>query len=347
MLRKQPAAQVAWPRAILHASANRRTGMSNPDPSQNPGPSAWERSVLERLVMDIVTERRRARRWSNFFRFSLLALVLALLAAAYLGGSGSGAAVAHTSVVRLQGEISATGNASADTINASLRDAFDAPLTRAVILSINSPGGSPVQAARINAEIWRLRALHPKIPVYAVCDDVCASAAYYVAVATDRIYVNPASLVGSIGVLMDGFDFSGLMNKLGISRRLLTAGANKGFLDPFSPMSEQQRKYALQMLQQIHQQFIDAVEKGRGQRLKIDAQTFSGLVWTGESAVRQGLVDGFGDTRSVARDVAQQPKLIDYTRRENVVDRLAQRFGASIGFGATREALSGAGWALR
>ena len=320
-------------------------------PSQTPAgapPTAWERNVLERLVMDIVAERRRSRRWSVFFRLCVLALVLAVVAAVWRGGESSGTAASgpHVAVVDLRGEMSATSNASADNIDASLRDAFASPQTRAVILRINSPGGSPVQASRINAEIWRLRALHKDIPVYAVCDEACASAAYYVAVAADRIYVNPASLVGSIGVLMNGFGFSGLMDKLGITRRLLTAGSNKGFMDPFSPMTPQQKQYALAMLEQIHQQFIAAVKKGRGSRLKIDDQTFSGLVWTGESAVQQGLADGYGDTRSVARDVVHQTRLVDFTRHENVVDRLAQRFGASIGMGAAREALP-QGWSLR
>ena len=323
-------------------------GAGPSQPPSPPQPSAWERSVLERLVMDIVAERRRSRRWSVFFRLCLLALVLAAVAAAWHGGASSSAAATgpHVAVVDLQGEMSSTSNASADNIDASLRDAFASPQARAVILRINSPGGSPVQASRINAEIWRLRALHKNIPVYAVCDEACASAAYYVAVAADRIYVNPASLVGSIGVLMNGFGFSGLMDKLGITRRLLTAGSNKGFMDPFSPMTPQQKQYALAMLEQIHQQFIAAVKKGRGSRLKIDDQTFSGLVWTGESAVQQGLADGYGDTRSVARDVVHETRLVDFTRRENVVDRLAQRFGASIGMGAAREALP-QGWSLQ
>ncbi len=310
-------------------------------------PAAWERGLLERLVLEIVTERRRARRWSIFFRLCMLGLVVAAIAVFARGGHGAGETGPHTAVVELQGDISATGNASADNIDAALRDAFDAAQTRAVILAIDSPGGSPVQAGRINAEIWRLRALHPRIPIYAVCDEACASAAYYVAVAAQRIYVDPASLVGSIGVLINGFDVSGLMDKLGIRRRLLTAGANKGFLDPFSPMNAQQKQYALAMLEQIHQQFIAAVRKGRGARLKVDAQTFSGLVWTGQAAVGQGLADGFGDTRSVARDIVHEPHLVDYTRRENVVDRLAQRFGAAIGMGAAREALPDEAWSLR
>ncbi len=304
--------------------------------------------MLERLVMEIVNERRRARRWSIFFRLAFLGLILAIFLGGYMAEhAGDQIAGPHTALVELNGEISASSMASADNINASLQDAFDDRGTKAVILRINSPGGSPVQASQINAEIWRLRAKHKNIPIYAVCDEVCASAAYYIAVATDKIYVNPASLVGSIGVLMDGFGFSGLMDKLGVTRRLLTAGANKGFMDPFSPMPEDQKAYAQTMLKQIHQQFIAAVEKGRGSRLKINNQTFSGLVWTGESAVQQGLADGYGDTDTVARDVVHEKNLVDYTRHENVVDRLAKRFGASMGMGAVHEMLHNSAWSLR
>lgn len=304
--------------------------------------------MLERLVMEIVNERRRARRWSIFFRLAFLGLILAIFLGGYMAEhAGDQIAGPHTALVELNGEISASSMASADNINASLQDAFDDRGTKAVILRINSPGGSPVQASQINAEIWRLRAKHKNIPIYAVCDEVCASAAYYIAVATDKIYVNPASLVGSIGVLMDGFGFSGLMDKLGVTRRLLTAGANKGFMDPFSPMPEDQKAYAQTMLKQIHQQFIAAVEKGRGSRLKINDQTFSGLVWTGESAVQQGLADGYGDTDTVARDVVHEKNLVDYTRHENVVDRLAKRFGASMGMGAVHEMLHNSAWSLR
>ncbi len=317
------------------------------EPAASPH-AAWERSVLERLVMEIVNEKRRARRWSIFFRLAFLGLVLAIFVGGYMAEhAGDQIAGPHTALVELNGEISASSMASADNINASLQDAFEDRGTKAVILRINSPGGSPVQASQINAEIWRLRAKHKNIPIYAVCDEVCASSAYYIAVAADKIYVNPASLVGSIGVLMDGFGFSGLMDKLGVTRRLLTAGANKGFMDPFSPMPEDQKAYAQTMLKQIHQQFIAAVEKGRGSRLKINDQTFSGLVWTGQSAVQQGLADGYGDTDTVARDVVHEKNLVDYTRHENVVDRLAKRFGASLGMGAVHEMLRGSVWSLR
>ena len=316
------------------------------DPAHPPS-GAWERSVLERLVLEIVAEKRRARRWSIFFRLIFLGLLIAVFVGGYIAEYASGTSTgAHTALVQINGEISASSAASADNINASLRDAFDDVDTKAVILRINSPGGSPVQASQVNAEIWHLRAKHKNIPIYAVCDEVCASAAYYIAVATDKIYVNPASLVGSIGVLMEGFGVSGLMDKLGVTRRLLTAGANKGFMDPFSPMPEDQKAYALGMLKQIHMQFIAAVEKGRGKRLKINDDTFSGLVWTGESAVAQGLADGFGDTDSVARDVVHEKALVDYTRSGNVVDRLAKRFGASVGTAAVHEMMQRGGWSL-
>jgi protease-4 len=309
-------------------------------------PGAWERQVLEKLVLEVVNEKRRARRWSIFFRFVLLGIVALIFFGGMIAEFGSSTATGpHTALIELNGEISIGSQASADNINAALQDAFSSPDTRGVILRINSPGGSPVQASQIFAEIERLRAKYNK-PVYAVCEEVCASGAYYVAAAANDIYVNPASLVGSIGVLMDGFGFSGLMDKLGVTRRLLTAGANKGFMDPFTPMPENQKTYALGMLEQIHKQFIAAVEKGRGARLKVNDETFSGLVWTGESAVKQGLADGYGDVDQIARDKIKAPNIVDYTVQENVAERLAKRFGASLGMGAVRE-LSNLGWSLR
>ena len=318
----------------------------SPRPDTSVQSGSWEKQVLEKLVLEVVNEKKRARRWSIFFRFVLLGI----LAVVFLGGmlaefGGSSTTGPHTALIELNGEIAIDSQASADNINAALQDAFSSPQTRGVILRINSPGGSPVQASQIFAEIERLRAKYDK-PVYAVCEEVCASGAYYVAAAANDIYVNPASLVGSIGVLMDGFGFSGLLDKLGVTRRMLTAGSNKGFMDPFSPMPEDQKTYALGMLEQIHKQFIAAVEKGRGTRLKVNDQTFSGLVWTGESAVQQGLADGYGDVDQIARDKIKAPDIVDYTLQENVAERLAKRFGASLGMGAVRE-LSQIGWSLR
>ena len=261
-------------------------------------------------------------------------LFIALVA--YLFGSDSASTTSsteHTAVVELKGEIASGADASAEYVIAALRTAFEDDGAKAVVMLINSPGGSPVQAGMINDEIMRLKALHKK-PMYAVVEESCASAAYYIASAADSIYVDKASIVGSIGVLMDGFGFTGTMEKLGVERRLLTAGANKGMLDPFSPMNPQQKAFAQQMLGQIHQQFIDVVRKGRGDRLKENQDTFSGLFWTGQEAVKLGLADGLGSLDQVARDVVGAEEVVDYTRRENVAERFAKKFGASVGSGA-------------
>ena len=239
----------------------------------------------------------------------------------------------HTAMVSIRGEIADRGEASAELILPAMRSALEDPGSKALELLINSPGGSPVQAGLINDEIRRLRKLYDK-PIYAVVEETCASAAYYIASAADDIYVNKASIVGSIGVLMDGFGFVGTMDKLGVERRLLTAGTNKGFLDPFSPQSDTQKQFAQTMLNQIHQQFIDVVKQGRGDRLKATPETFSGLFWTGEQAIGMGLADGTGSLDSVARDVVKAEKLVDYTNKVNFAERFAKRFGAEIGQGA-------------
>jgi protease-4 len=214
-----------------------------------------------------------------------------------------------------------------------LQAAFEDKNTKGVVLRINSPGGSPVQAGQINDEIRRLKTKYPNTPIYAVVEEMCASGGYYVAAAADRIYVDKASLVGSIGVLMDGFGFTGTMEKLGVERRLITAGENKGFLDPFSPMSEKQKEYAQQMLNEIHQQFIAVVKAGRGQRLKESPELFSGLVWNGTKSIELGLADALGSVDSVARDVIKAEDVVDFTREENISERLAKRFGAAMGRG--------------
>jgi protease IV len=241
----------------------------------------------------------------------------------------------HTAVVEIKGEIATGADASAEFVNAALRAAFEDEGSKAVVLLINSPGGSPVQAGMMNDEILRLKAKHKK-PVYAVVEETCASAAYYIAVSADKIYVDKASVVGSIGVLMDGFGFTGLMEKLGVERRLMTAGENKGFLDPFSPQSDKQRAFAQSMLDQIHQQFIGVVKAGRGKRLKEAPEMFSGLFWSGQQAVELGLADQLGNLDYVAREVVKAEEIIDYTRRENVAERLAKKFGASMGEGAMK-----------
>jgi protease-4 len=307
----------------------------------NPGnPShktVWERDTLERLAFATLAEQRTSRRWRIFFRFAWLSLVAALLwAVMHKGGvTGANPSQPHTAVVAIKGEIADGADASAEWVVTALRAAFEDEGSQAVVLQINSPGGSPVQAGIINDEIRRLKEKHKK-PVYAVVEESCASAAYYIAVAADEIYVDKASIVGSIGVLMDGFGFTGLMDKLGVERRLMTAGVNKGFLDPFSPQTKNQRAHAQTLLDQIHKQFIQVVREGRGKRLKETPELFSGLFWSGEQAVDLGLADGLGNLDYVAREIVKAEEIIDYTRHENVAERLAKRFGAAIGEGAVR-----------
>jgi protease-4 len=268
-----------------------------------------------------------------------LAWLVFLVVMVWLGMQRSGPSAdvskPHTAVVEIKGEIASGSEASAELVVAAIRSAFEDNGALAVVLLINSPGGSPVQAGIINDEILRLKAKHNK-PVYAVVEETCASAAYYIAVSADKIYVDKASIVGSIGVLMDGFGFTGLMDKLGVERRLMTAGENKGLLDPFSPQTEKQRAFAQAMLDQIHKQFIGVVKAGRGARLKESADTFTGLFWTGQQAVEIGLADQLGNLDYVAREVVKAEDLVDYTRRDNVAERLVKRFGASIGQGMAR-----------
>ena len=303
------------------------------DFSREPG---WERATLEKLAFATLAEQRSARRWKIFFRLAWLLLIAAVAFAALRQASPSASKSApHTAVVDIKGEIAADAEASAEFVVAAMRSALEDEGSQALVLLINSPGGSPVQAGIINDEIVRLKAKHNK-PIYAVVEETCASAAYYIAAAADDIYVDKASIVGSIGVLMDGFGFTGTMEKLGVERRLLTAGENKGFLDPFSPQTEKQRAYAQTMLDQIHQQFIGVVKAGRGERLKTTPDTFSGLFWTGQQAVEMGLADQLGSLDYVAREVVKAEDIIDYTRRDNVAERLVKRFGAAIGVGAVK-----------
>ena len=296
---------------------------------------------LEGLARELLQDRRSERRWRVFFRLAWLGLVI-MVAWALLSqrGHNSPPTGPHTALVEVRGEIAADSEASAEQLIAGLRAAFADTGARAVVIRINSPGGSPVQAGIVNDEIRRLKALHQK-KVYAVVDEMCASGAYYIAVAADEIFVDKASLVGSIGVLMDGFGFSGLMDKLGVERRLLTAGENKGMLDPYSPQNAKHRAYAQAMIDQIHQQFIRTVREGRGKRLKETGDTFSGLFWNGEEAIRLGLADQIGTLDHVARDVVHAEEVVDYTLKENVAEKLAKRFGASIGEGMWRSAMSG------
>nr|WP_249937343.1 S49 family peptidase [Roseateles sp. DAIF2] len=291
---------------------------------------------MAQFARDYLRDRRSERRWRGFFRLAWLALIVVLM---YLLFSqrhpGSAPSTPHSALVEVRGEIAADTEASAELMVSALKSAFEDQGAQAVILRINSPGGSPVQAGIVNDEIRRLKAKHNK-KVYAVVEEICASGAYYIAAAADEIYVDKASVVGSIGVLMDGFGFTGLMDKVGVERRLLTAGSNKGMLDPFSPENPQQKAYAQAMLDQIHQQFITVVKQGRGKRLKEAPETFTGVFWNGEEAVKLGLADHFGNLDFVAREVVKAEEVIDYTPRDNVAERLAKRFGAAMGEGAVK-----------
>jgi len=313
-----------------------------PELNQEDSGGNWERRTLEKVAMAAITEQRRARYWGIFFKALGFIYLFALLfiAMGWIGKKDS-RPDKHTAMVELSGVIASDSEASADNILSALQEAFKDKRTQGVILRINSPGGSPVQAGHINDEIRRLREKYPKIPVYAVVEDICASGGYYVAVAADRIYVDKASIIGSIGVLMDGFGFTGTMEKLGIERRLLAAGENKGFLDPFSPILESQRAHAEQMLEQIHQQFISIVRKGRGDRLKETPELFSGLLWVGEKSIELGLADELGGVDYVAREVIKAEEIVDFTLRENVAERLARRFGAGMGEALARLGLAG------
>jgi len=315
------------------------------NPESNPEPQAsashWERETLERLVTANLDEQRTARRWRIGFRLFWAVLFLAGLWYSFHHSKAttSNNPTSHTALIEIKGDIDSESSANAEWIMDSLRQAFEDEGAQAVVLLINSPGGSPVQAGMINDEIRRLKALHKK-PVYAVVEETCASAAYYIAVAADQIYVNKASIVGSIGVLMDGFGFTGLMDKLGVERRLMTAGENKGFLDPFSSQTKFQRAHAQNLLDQIHQQFIKVVREGRGDRLKETPEIFSGLFWSGHQAIELGLADGYGTLDSVARDLVKAEDIVDYTRQDNVAERLAKRFGAAMGEAMVKTSIS-------
>ncbi len=315
-------------------------------PQNNATPNAdrdvqWERSVLERLAFESLQEQRLRRRWSIFFKLATLTLIMFAIyrfsdytddAAEKLGP--------HTALIDVSGEIESEGGASAHDVIPALNRAFSDDASVGVILRLNSPGGSPVQAGMINDEIQRLRGEYPDKPLYVVVEEICASGGYYIAAGADKIYVNKASVVGSIGVLMEGFGFTGLMGKLGVERRMMTAGENKGMMDPYSPQTSKQKAYSQAMLNEIHAQFIDVVRKGRGTRLKETPETFSGLFWVGSKAVEMGLADELGTVDSVARDVIKSENVIDYTQKEGLPERMLKKFGASLGGGAISTLLS-------
>ncbi|HJV02953.1 MAG TPA: S49 family peptidase [Burkholderiaceae bacterium] len=308
-------------------------------------PTNWEREVLEKLVFATLKEQRAHRRWGIFFKFLFL-LVLLVGLAAYFDFSWPGvdgeALGRHTALIEIEGEIDSEGSGSAAVVIPALNKAFSDSGSVAVVLHINSPGGSPVQAGMIVDEIRRLRKGYPDKPLYVVVDEICASGGYYIAAAADRIYVDKASIVGSIGVLMDGFGFTGIMEKAGIERRLLTAGENKGFMDPFSPLTEKHKQHAQAMLGEIHRQFIDVVRSGRGKRLKETPDMFSGLFWSGARAIDMGLADGLGTVDSVARDIVKAEDIIDYTQHEGLPERVLKKFGAAMGAGAVKSVYAGA-----
>ena len=295
--------------------------------------SGWERELLEKLSSASLNEQRRARRWGIFFKLLIFTYLFMLVFLAMQDaelGDVSAKGHDHTAMVEVNGLISDASKANADNIIEGLRDAFDNENTKAIVLRINSPGGSPVQSDYVYREIKRLRELHKEIPVHAVIVDVGASGAYYIASAADNIYVNPSSIVGSIGVLMNGFGFTGAMEKLGVERRLLTAGDSKGMLDPFTPLQEDEVVHVKSLLNNIHQQFIAAVKAGRGERLKDDPQLFTGKFWTGEQSIKLGLSDAIGDVDYVAREVIKVEEVVDYTPKPDIFKRFADRLGTSM-----------------
>jgi protease-4 len=288
----------------------------------------WERELVTKLATAALKEQRRARLWGIFFKLLTFAYVSLVLLMA-LDWKGVETAKKHTAMVELSGLIAPGTDASAEKITAALQAAFKDKNTQGVVVRINSPGGSPVQAQTIYDEMKRLRKKYPEIPLYAVVEDICASGGYFVAAGADRIYVGKASIVGSIGVLMDGFGFTGLMEKLGIERRLITAGENKGMLDPFSPLEEKDKAHIKALMSDIHQQFIGVVREGRGKRLKESPEIFSGLFWTGSRSVELGLADGFGSLEYVAREVIKAEDIRDFTISEGIAEKFARRFGAA------------------
>jgi protease IV len=292
----------------------------------------WERAVIQKLASDALAEQRRARRWNMFFKGLFFAYLVALLVL-YSPGFWPDTETPEefTALVDLNGVIAPGSDASADRMVTGLRAAFENEQTKGIIIRINSPGGSPVQSSYINGEIRRLRVKHPDTPVYAVIADVCASGGYYVAAAADKIYANESSVVGSIGVLMNGFGFPEVMKTVGVERRLHTAGARKGFLDPFTTEKPEDVAHVKQILDRLHQEFIKVVKEGRGDRLQGGGELFSGLVWDGKRGVELGLVDALGNSSYVAREVIGAEDIVDFTPRPGFVERITDRLGASIG----------------
>ena len=315
---------------------------AQPQPVSATVPAAnWEREVLEKLVFATLKEQKSSRRWGIFFKFATLLVIIVALGSYFdFNWTGSEETLGrHTALIEIDGAIESEGSGAASVVIPALNKAFSDSGSVAVVMHINSPGGSPVQAGMIVDEMNRLRKGYPGKPLYVVVDEICASGCYYIAAGADRIYVNKASIVGSIGVLMDGFGFTGFMEKVGVERRLLTAGENKGFMDPFTPLTDKHRQYAQAMLDEIHQQFIQVVRNGRGKRLKETPEMFSGLFWTGAKSIDMGLADALGTVDSVARDVIRAEDIVDYTQHEGLPERVLKKFGAAMGAGAMKSAV--------
>ena len=292
----------------------------------------WEKQTIEKIAMESFIQQKSSRRWSIFFKLiSLMYLGWVLFFVLISSNNSTIASGDFTALINLNGEIGVGSKVSAMNVKSSLKEAYENPGTKALILAINSPGGSPVQSGIINDEINRYKSLHPKIPVYAVIEDICASGGYYIAVAADKIFVDKASIVGSIGVLMNGFGFDEAIKNLGIERRLITSGENKAILDPFLPVQPKQKEFMQGLLREVHNQFIEVVKKGRGNKLALNPEIFSGLFWSGESAIKLGLADNYGDIDLVARDIVGHEKIIDFTTQSNFADRFAEKLGAGIG----------------
>lgn len=306
---------------------------AKPDNRQTPSvdEAKWQRDVIEKLAVSALAEQRTARRWSTLFKGLTFAyLFILILMALGVFSDSKKTFDAHTALIDISGVIEAGGEVNADAVMNSLHEAYDSKGTKGIILRINSPGGSPVQAGIINDEIKRQRKLHPNIPVYAVVEDICASGGYYIAAAADKIYVDKASIVGSIGVLMDGYGFTEVMKKVGVERRLMTAGENKAMLDPFSPVNPKHQVLAQTMLNEVHEQFKTVVRQGRGTRLKETPEVFSGLFWSGEQSIKLGLADALGSADYVAREVIKQEEIVDFTYQDDFASRIAKRIGASV-----------------
>ena len=301
----------------------------------------WERDLISKLATAALNEQKRARRWGIFFKLLTFAYVTFLLVIAvdWKGRAEIGVGKKHTAMVEVSGLIGPGSDASAEKVTSALQAAFKDKNTQGVVVRINSPGGSPVQAQTIYDEMRRLRKLYPDIPLYAVVEDICASGGYFIAVGADRIYVAKSSLVGSIGVIMNGFGFTGLMDKLGVERRLITSGENKAFLDPFSPLDEKHREFGVQLAKEIHEQFISVVREGRGKRLKESPEIFSGLIWTGQKSIELGLSDAVGSLEFVAREVVKAEDIVDFTQKEGIAEKLAKRFGAGAASAMVEAAL--------